>query len=154
MIWIFIVCTIVNVILSTIRSLTTIKGGKMLAACTNAITYGFYTFVIVLTADGALDVWVKALVTAAANFIGVFIVKFIEEKLRKDRLWKIEFTVLAPLTTDVDAALDKMPHSYISISPKHTLFNVYCETQVQSAFVRDLIKQYNAKYFASETKIL
>lgn len=41
----FIICTAVNVILSTIKSIATIKGGKFMAA----LTYGFYSWVIILT---------------------------------------------------------------------------------------------------------
>lgn len=89
----FIVCTAVNVILSTIKSIATIKGGKFIAALMNALTYGFYSWVIILTTNDNLSTVSKMLITAACNFIGVYIVKLIEEKTRKEKLWKIEATV-------------------------------------------------------------
>lgn len=45
----FIVCTAVNVVLSTIKSILTVKGNKWVAAGINALTYGFYSYVIILT---------------------------------------------------------------------------------------------------------
>ena len=89
----FSICTIINVILSTVKSLITIKGSKLAAALINALTYGFYTYVILLTSDAALSIEGKMAVTAAANFIGVYLVKLLEEKARKDMLWKIESTI-------------------------------------------------------------
>ena len=37
----------------------------------------------------SMDLWFKISVTAAANLVGVFVVKWAEEKKRKDKLWKI-----------------------------------------------------------------
>ena len=42
----FCVCQLINVILSTLKSVITIKGGKGLAAISNAVAYGFNTIVI------------------------------------------------------------------------------------------------------------
>ena len=70
----FIVCTAVNVILSTIKSIATIKGGKFMAALMNALTYGFYSWVIILTTIDNLSTVSKMLITAACNFVGVYLV--------------------------------------------------------------------------------
>ena len=59
----FIVCTAVNVILSTIKSIATIKGGKFMAA----LTYGFYSWVIILTTNDNLSTVSKMLITAACK---------------------------------------------------------------------------------------
>jgi hypothetical protein len=37
---------------------------------------------------------------------------------------------------------------------KYTLFNFYCATQKESAKVRDILAQYEVKYFVSESKTL
>ena len=50
----FALMTVINVTLSTIRSLCTIKGGKWLSATTNAICYGFYPLIVMLTAKGTV----------------------------------------------------------------------------------------------------
>lgn len=151
----FAVCTAVNVILSTIKSIATVNGGKWMAALMNAITYGFYTVVIILT-NAEMPLWEKMTITAGCNFFGVFIVKLIEEKARKDRLWKIEFTIKgADNAIKVDNLLTEkdVPHNYVPVG-KHTVFNCYCATKADTDKVSAIIKIYNGKYFASEGKVV
>ena len=150
----FALCTAVNVILSTIKSILTVKGGKISASLINAITYGFYSYVIVLTSADGMPIWLKMAITAVCNFVGVYLVKWIEEKARKDKLWKVELTVPTKYTTTIDFDLHDVPHSYIELSDKHTLFNFYCATQKESAKVKAIANQYEAKYFVAESKNL
>lgn len=150
----FALCTAVNVILSTIKSILTVKGGKVSASFINAITYGFYSYVIVLTSADGMPIWLKMAITAVCNFVGVYFVKWIEEKARKDRLWKVELTVPTKYTNTIDFDLHDVPHSYIELSDKHTLFNFYCATQKESAKVKAIANQYEAKYFVAESKNL
>ena len=148
----FALCTAVNVILSTIKSILTVKGGKLSASFINALTYGFYSYVIVLTSADGMPIWLKMAITAICNFIGVYLVKWIEEKARKDKLWKVELTVPTKYTNTIDFDLHDVPHSYIELSDKHTLFNFYCATQKESAKVKAIANQYEAKYFVAESK--
>jgi hypothetical protein len=150
----FALCTAVNVILSTIKSILTVNGGKFSASLINAITYGFYSYVIVLTSADGMPIWLKMAITAVCNFVGVYFVKWIEEKARKDRLWKVELTVPTKYTNTIDFDLHDVPHSYIELSDKHTLFNFYCATQKESAKVKAIANQYEAKYFVAESKNL
>lgn len=150
----FALCTAVNVILSTIKSILTVKGGKLSASLINALTYGFYSYVIVLTSADGMPIWLKMAITAICNFIGVYLVKWIEEKARKDKLWKVELTVPTKYTNTIDFDLHDVPHSYIELSDKHTLFNFYCATQKESAKVKAIANQYEAKYFVAESKNL
>lgn len=149
--WIFVVLNVINVILQTVKSLVTIKCAKSAAALINAVAYGLYTVVVVYTVCD-LPILVKALVVAVCNLIGVYVVKWAEEKSRKDKLWKIEVTIPTEKAEKVDFELRAIPHSYIKISPKHTLFNVYCDTQKESLKVKEIVKNYNAKYFVTEQK--
>ena len=148
----FALCTAINVILSTIKSILTVKGGKLSASFINALTYGFYSYVIVLTSADGMPIWLKMAITAICNFIGVYLVKWIEEKARKDKLWKVELTVPTKYTNIIDFDLHDVPHSYIKLSDKHTLFNFYCATQKESAKVKSIANQYEAKYFVAESK--
>ena len=148
----FALCTAVNVILSTIKSILTVKGGKLSASFINALTYGFYSYVIVLTSADGMPIWLKMAITAICNFIGVYLVKWIEEKARKDKLWKVELTVPTKYTNIIDFDLHDVPHSYIKLSDKHTLFNFYCATQKESAKVKAIANRYEAKYFVAESK--
>ena len=150
----FIVCTAVNVVLSTIKSILTVKGNKWVAAGINALTYGFYSYVIILTNIDGVSTLAKMGITAACNFVGVLAVKWVEELARKEKLWKIEMTVPTKYRAAVDFDLREVPHSYIEISDKHTLFNFYCATQAESAEVKKVIDAFGAKYFVSESKTL
>lgn len=144
-----------NVVIQTVKSLVTIKCNKWIAAVVNAVAYGLYTYIVVLTASD-LDLWFKIIVTAAANLIGVFIVKYIEERKRKIQLWKVEFTVNGSLTQTIDEFLKlaKVPHNYIENVGRYTIFNAYCATEKESQSVKEIVDKYHAKYFVSETKIL
>ena len=150
---IFIVLNIFNVIIQTVKSIVTVKCGKTAAALTNAVAFGLYTVVTVyLMCDLAL--WLKALIVALCNLVGVYVVKLIEEKARKDRLWKVEATIPAKYTEAVHLDLRTVPHSYIENIGNYTIFNFYCATQEDSKRVKDIINQYEAKYFVSESKNL
>lgn len=153
---IFAIATIVNVTLSTIRSICTIKGGKWISAFTNAVCYGFYPLIVMLTAKGTVDIIINMIITALANFVCVWIIKFIEEKARKDKLWKVEATVLRGWTKELHSALVKaeIPHNYLENVGKYTLFNIFCEKQSDSVKAKAILNQYNAKYFVTESKNL
>lgn len=153
--WIFVVLNVVNVIIQTVKSIATIKCKKLPAAIINAIAYGLYTIVLVYTVCD-LDLWLKAVVVAVANLIGVYVVKLIEERNRKDKLWKVEATVLRGHTTALHCKLvdAEISHNYLENVGKWTLFNVYCENQEQSAKAKEILNRFNAKYFVSESKML
>jgi uncharacterized protein YebE (UPF0316 family) len=153
--WIFVVLNVVNVVIQTVKSIATIKCGKAPAAVINAVAYGLYTIVVVYTVC-ELPLWLKATVVAVANLVGVYVVKVLEEKARKDKLWKVEATVWQYDTESLHKDLDiaNIPHNYIDNVGKYTLFNVYCETQIQSAKAKAILDMYSAKYFVSESKTL
>lgn len=151
----FIIMNILNVIIQTIKSLATIKCGKSVAAIVNAVAYGLYTYIVVLTMCDLPLLW-KCLIVAGANFVGVFVVKYCEEKARKDKLWKVEATVLRGYKRELNSTLDKLDisHNFVDNVGKYTLFNIYCETQKESALAKSVLDKYKAKYFVSESKTL
>lgn len=153
---IFAIATVVNVSLSTIRSLCTIKGGKWLSAITNAVCYGFYPLIVMLTAKGTVDIIINMIITAIANFVCVWLIKFVEEKARKDKLWKVEATIDKCYRDDLIHGLtnSNIPFNYIDNIGRYTIFNVFCATQEQSLKVKNYLDLYNAKYFVSESKTL
>ena len=152
--WVFIILNIVNVVIQTVKSIVTIKCSKGMASVVNALAYGLYTVVVVFMSADGLGLFWKAVIIGLANLIGVYIVKLCEEKARKDRLWKVELTVPTKFLMTVDTALIEVPHSYIRLSDKHTLFNFYCATQEESKKVKEVADQFEAKYFVAESKTL
>lgn len=152
---IFIVLNIVNVIIQTVKSIATLKCGKGTAAIINAVAFGLYTIVTVyLMCD--LDLYLKAGIVAACNLVGVYVVKWLEEKARKDKLWEVRATVYEPYTESLHNDLEKndIPHNYIQNVGKYTVFNIYCATQAESKQVKGLLDYHKAKYFVSESKNL
>lgn len=152
----FIVLNIINVILQTVKSLCTVKCGKAAAATVNAIAYGLYTVVIIYTVCD-LPLITKAIVVALCNLVGVYIVKLLEEKTKKDKLWEIKTTFKYRHTNEVIDFLNSanIPYNYfIDETEKYTVFNIYCATQKESASVKEIITRFNAKYFVSESKTL
>ena len=108
---VFIVLNIFNVIIQTVKSIATVKCGKGAAALINAVAYGLYTIVTVyLLCD--LDLWLKAVIVAVCNLIGVYVVKLLEEKARKDKLWKVEATVIPQYVGKVQEDLTEMNISH------------------------------------------
>ena len=156
MLILFIVMSIVNVIIQTVKSIATIKCGKLAAAVINAVAYGLYTYVIVLTANDSIDLLAKCFIVAGCNFVGVYVVKFFEEKARKDKLWKVEATVPASMVDPLHNALKDcgIAHNYIESVGQYSIFNIYCPTQADSIEVRQVLESKNAKYFVSESKTL
>ena len=150
----FIILNIVNVIIQTVKSIATIKCGKVGAAVINAVAYGHYTIVtIYLMCE--LDLYLKAGIVALCNLVGVWVVKYFEEKARKDKLWKVEVTIPAEQAHWLidEAEAEGIPFNYIDIN-KYYLFNFYCATQEDSRKVNIMLKAYDAKYFVSESKNL
>jgi uncharacterized protein YebE (UPF0316 family) len=151
----FIVLNVVNVIIQTVKSIATIKCGKTMASIVNALAYGLYTVVVVYTMCD-LPLWSKALIVGLANLVGVYVVKLIEEKSRKDKLWKVECTI--PIEQALYLCYDlkeKVPFNCYEVNESdYMVFNIYCSTQAQSSYVKDVLKVRNAKYFVSESKIL
>lgn len=151
---IFALATIVNVSLSTIRAITTIKGGKWLSAVMNAVCYGFYPLIVMLTAQGTVSIIINMIITAIVNFICVWIIKFIEEKARKDKLWLVKITVKPNYLETIKTELKNknVSFTYYNVE-KYIVFDTYCETQAQTIFVTDICKKYDGKMFATENKL-
>lgn len=150
----FFVLSIVNVFLQTTKTLVMIRtDNKHIVALTQAIVYAFYTVVIVYS-NSDLPLIHKCVVCGLANLIGselcYMVINPLMEKFKKDKLWKIEMTIPTEYCKAVHHDLKEIPHSYLEISNKHTLFIFYCSTQKQSQKVKDITKQYDAKYFVTE----
>lgn len=152
----FALMTVINVTLSTIRSLCTIKGGKWLSAITNAVCYGFYPLIVMLTAKDTVTIWANMIITAIANFICVWLIKLVEEKARKDKLWKVEMAI--PKGTNLAVLKNRIEWcgvhcNYIEVG-QWVMFNCYCEKQEQTKAMITIAKEFNGKISAYESKSL
>lgn len=153
---VFVILNIANVIIQTVKSIATVKCGKVSAAIINAVAYGLYTIVTVYLMC-ELDLYLKASIVALCNLVGVYVVKLIEEKARKDKLWKVEATIphIDGLPTMLKrwSAHNNVAYNYIDID-KYYVVNFYCPTQKESQAVKNLLTNIGGKYFVSESKTL
>ncbi|HBP43913.1 MAG TPA: hypothetical protein DD621_04520 [Clostridiales bacterium] len=144
---VFCICQLINVILSTLKSVITIKGGKGLAAISNAVAYGFNTIVIKVIAD--VDMWIAVIISICSNLIGVYFALWLTEKMRKDQLWKITVTVPADNYDSLISGLKEYDISFISYetsSSKYRVLDVFSKHKKESKLIRNLFNMYDAKY--------
>ena len=139
---IFFVISLVNVMLSTVKSVLTVKATKGVATLINAISYGFYAVVVKQLAS--LDLGATVTITILTNIIGVYISLWIVEKFKKDRLWKI------CLSTQHKEILEVLDVNEIPFTIGKTKSNfetyysieIYSKTQEVSMKIKNLINEY------------
>lgn len=146
----FFAISLVNVILSSTKSICTVRYGRGINVAMNVIAYSFYTIVVKQTANLPLTTTVIA--TAIANAIGVWLSYAVLDRLQKDRLWKVEVVIPKCFTERLHCELNVIPHNYIELGPR-TLFNFYCETKADTSKVIKHCKSFNGKFFAAENKL-
>lgn len=153
---VFIGLSIVNVIFSTIRSLVVNNGGKFSASLLSGGYFAFYNIMMVYTVAD-FPMWQKCVITFVCNVVGVFLVKWAEEKARKDKLWKIEATfkhddnLIAELKEW--GKVNDIGFKYNDIV-KYYEIDFYSHTQAESVIIKDFINKHNGKYFVAESKSL
>ena len=145
----FFIISLINVILSSTKSICVVRYGRGVNIITNVLAYSFYAVVVKQTANLPLEITVLS--TAVANALGVWASYFVLDRIQKDRLWKIEVVIPKEHTAVLHKELEEIPHNYIDIGPR-TLFNFYCNTKVDSSIVVKHCKKYKGKFFAIENK--
>lgn len=147
---IFFICSLINVMLSTLKTILTVKASKGVATIINAITYGFYAIVVKQLAS--LDLITTVTVTIVTNIIGVYVSMWLLEKTKKDCLWKISVTTKDNTLVE---KLEKFSISY-AMNPvqykKQTYYNidVFSENQKDSSIIENILKEYKVKYNITE----
>ena len=152
----YLVLQIVYVILNTVTNIAKIKCSKIVASTISAICYGFYVIVVVATACNQ-PIWVKVVLTAITNLIGVYIGMWVMEKLRKDRLWQIEITVTDELEVynlDVGLRKSKISYNIVKCENGDMVFSVYSKSQKESELIKkELAELKTAKYIIHQSDL-
>lgn len=147
---IFFICSLINVMLSTLKTILTVKASKGVATIINAIAYGFYAIVVKQLAS--LDLITTVTVTIITNIIGVYVSMWLLERTKKDCLWKISVTTKDSTLVE---KLEKFSISYV-MNPvqykKQTYYNidVFSENQKDSSIIENILKEYKVKYNITE----
>ena len=152
---VFLLSSVLNVVLNTIKSILTIKGSTLQAATANAITFGFYTFIVKQIAD--VDLIISIPLTMVANFMGVYLAMFLLKKFSKDKVWRISCTVPAKKNLDSAVFSDYFKQYGIdcNILPLGSFANgyivdIFSKNQTDSLVAKEIIKQHNIKYYIIE----
>ena len=152
---IFKVCSLVNVILSTMKTILTVRSTKVVASVVNAVTYGFYAIVVKQLAS--IDLTVTVIVTIATNLIGVYLSMWLMDKMKKDCLWKISVTTkdksIVKKIENFDIEYTMYPIQY----KKETYYSIeiFSKNQKDSAIIKNILNEYKVKYNVTEiTKTL
>ena len=160
---VFFVCSLINVILNTLKTIIMHKEKKISSTIINAITYGFYAIIVVMTAS-ALDLWVTILITIVANAIGVYGSMWLLEKFKKDSLWEIVANIKVNSTElhnfesylgghDIPYNLVKIYGCDISDGKTPFTAHIYSENQYQSEKIKYILDKLNAKYIVHEERV-
>lgn len=148
MVWLFTILTILNVIIQTIKSLCTVKCSTRVSACVNAIAYGLYTFVIFYTTAEGMALWLKALITAIANLIGVFAANKLFDKIfEREVRWKVEVSVPYSVASIFESDLKKQVLEWYKCgeSASWTAYAVFCPDKDASRGLNSILPN-GAKY--------
>ena len=145
---VFIICSLVNVILSTLKTLIMVNAGRNSAIIINAVCYGFYTLVVKQLTS--VDYVTAVLVTIGANIVGVWISYKIMDLFKKDKLWRI--TVTLKNDKEFNACQDKLLRydiGFVKIEGTNSL-DIYSYNQKESAIIKNILGNYDYKYFIQE----
>ena len=154
---VFIVCQLINVALNTAKTIIMHKEEKISSSIINAITYGFYAIIVVMTAS-ALPLWVTIVITFMTNLIGVYGSMWLLDKFKKDSLWEITATTDREHLEEIREYLNlcKIPHNYNLIDNYENtkiVFRIYSENQKQSIETKYILDKCNAKYIVHEERV-
>ena len=154
---VFFVCQLINVALNTIKTIIMHKEQKVSSSLINAITYGFYTIIVVMTAS-ALPLLITIIITIITNLIGVYTSMLVLEKLKKDSLWEIVATVKYNKTRLGCMAFELTQHKIKfnmvdTWDKSETIFHIYSENQKQSVIIKNLLDKYGAKYIVHQESV-
>lgn len=155
--WQFVILNFINVLVNTARSLITIKGGKWLASIANSVCYGYYTVIIVITATYDMPLLIKCFAVAFVNFVGVFTIKFCEEKMQKEKVWlfnvtaKINTEKMADIIFMLSVANVKFVYNTIIKNELYTL-QVFSYSTEDSKNITKILDINGVKYCATEVK--
>jgi uncharacterized protein YebE (UPF0316 family) len=156
---VFTICQLINVALNTVKTIIMHKEEKISSAIINAITYGFYAIIVVMTAS-ALDLWITIIISAVTNLIGVYGSMWVLERFKHDSLWEIVATVQNTEMDNYKQFLNLIfTREHISFNCMETnmkgeyVYHIYSESQKQSEIIKKALSGTNAKYIVHEERV-
>ena len=159
----FIACQLVNVALSTVKTVVMYRENKIASANINAISHGFNAIIVVMTAS-ELPLWITILIYIVTNWIGVYSGMWFLEKVinrHKHKLWEIVATIPYNIEVVEDITI-KLTNNDISFNvtetfnqKEHTIY-MYSKNKDESRFIKEYVLNPlgdNVKYIVHEEKV-
>ena len=161
----FVVCQFINVALNTAKTIIMHKEEKVSSAVINAITYGFYAIIVVMTAS-ALPLWITIVISALTNLIGVYGSMWLLERFKKDSLWEIVANITVNdneyehfqntlCACDIPYNLMKLYGENIADGKLHLTATMYSKSQRESVIIKELLDSFEtkSKYIVHEERV-
>jgi hypothetical protein len=157
---VFTVCQFINVGLNTAKTIIMHKEEKISSSVINAVTYGFYAIIVVMTAS-ALPLWITIVISALTNLFGVYGSMWLLDKFKKDKLWEIVATVQNTEMDNYKQFINMvLTREHISFNCIETnkqgeyVYHIYSENQKQSEIIKKVLSGgTNAKYIVHEERV-
>lgn len=153
---VFFVLALVNVMLSTLKSVWTVKGSRGQATLINAIAYGFNA--IIIKQITTFDATTTVAVTILSNLVGVYCSMYLLDYIRKDRVWTISVTAHDMVTgNNIINELNNNDIAFrvctIQKKTKDTIgLDIFSESKEQSDIIKTILDKYKVKYHVFEVK--
>lgn len=154
----FVICQFINVALNTAKTIIMHKEEKISSSIINAITYGFYAIIVVMTAS-TLPLWITIIITILTNLIGVYGSMWVLEKFKKDSLWEIVATIDNTTNYNMHFVITRLRLANISFNYIETskqdeyVVHIYSKNQKDSTIIKDTLDEANAKYIVHEERV-
>lgn len=149
---IYVIIQIINVVISTVKSIMTVNGSKEIAAIVSAISYTFGAIIIKLVSKQEFVVVIA--VTFFTNLIGVYIAKYILDKVKKERLWTFSATIKGNKEDEIQELLKLRNIKYVLLDAKNnrSFVNIFSRSKGESTMIKEILEEVGAKYNVIEAR--
>lgn len=146
----FFILNLINVILGTMRSILTVKSTPFISMIINTVSYTFYSGIVKMVSGQ--DMTIVLITTALTNIIGVYIARFILDRTKKDKLWRISATVyhnvkIEPITSKLKEY--NIEYNVIKID-NASILDIFSKTQGESTLIKEILDKPDIKYHVIE----
>lgn len=152
---VFTVCQLINVALNTAKTIIMHKEEKISSSIINAVTYGFYAIIVVMTAS-SLPLWITIIITALTNLISVYGSMWLLDKFKKDSMWEIHATIDEKYVDYLYDEFDIAEIDYVSLNTSNEnkyMLIIFSHDQKESILIKERLDFYGAKYNVCEERV-
>lgn len=146
----FIILSLTNVILGTLKSISKINGNRH-AMAIQTISYTFYAATVKLM--GSYDMWFIIAVAIFTNIIGYYLAEWIFSKhLAEEKTWRISVTVPIKDNDSIEEIKTELKYRRIAFNKifannnKSVVLDIFSTSRRESRIVKDILTDKKCKY--------